>query len=510
MKLQKSTLILALGLAAALGWGAAAGAAPAPAATIEKVTLPSASSPLVAVRLMFAAGSIHDPAGKEGLASLTALMVGQGATAKRSYSDLLEALYPMAASIDVKSDREVTVFSGQVHRDKLGEYTALLQEALLHPAFAETDLARNRDQLLAYLTTSLRAGSDELLGLEVLQDEIFQGHPYGHAPEGTVEGLKSITLADVKKFYQEHYTPSNLLLGFAGGYPADYPAQFEKALAALPSGAAGASWAAKKPLPAPAEVKGRHFTLIEKTTGSVGVHFGFPLPINRSQPEYYPLMVLNSYMGEHRTSHGQLMQKLRRDRGLNYGDYSYIEYWWNPPSTSSPEPGTPRRQQYFSVWLRPVVPTTAHFALRAALFELDRVRRDGLTQEDFELARDFLLNYSKLWAQNLSNRLGYTMDSKFYGMPYYIDEIDARLKKVTLAEVNAAAKKYLSTENYRAVLVTDKAADLKAALEKDEPSPMVYNSPPPEEILAEDKSVIGLKVKPTEIRIVPVDQVFQK
>jgi hypothetical protein len=55
-----------------------------------------------------------------------------------------------------------------------------------------------------------------------------------------------------------------------------------------------------------------------------------------------------------------------------------------------------------------------------------------------------------------------------------------------------------------------KVPDLKAALERDEPSPMVYNSPPPAEILEEDKSVIGFKVKPTEIRIVPVDQMFQK
>src|SRR5690349_7453001 len=108
-KFSRSVFALTAGLALGLVL------APAASAAIETVTLPSAGSPLVAVRLMFSAGSIHDPAGKEGLSSLTALMVGQSATQKRSYSDLLEALYPLAAEIEVKSDREVTVFAGQVH-----------------------------------------------------------------------------------------------------------------------------------------------------------------------------------------------------------------------------------------------------------------------------------------------------------------------------------------------------------------------------------------------------------
>src|SRR5262245_20586243 len=68
---------------------------------IETVALPNAGSPLVALRLQFDAGSIHDPAGKEGLATLTALMIGQAGTQKRSYTDLIEAFYPMAAAISV-------------------------------------------------------------------------------------------------------------------------------------------------------------------------------------------------------------------------------------------------------------------------------------------------------------------------------------------------------------------------------------------------------------------------
>ena len=505
----------ALAVAAALAGGFAAAApaqsqgqgsaAPTSKAGIETLTLPSAGSPLVAVRLMFDAGSIYDPPGKEGLAAVTANMIGQAGTRKRSYSELLEALYPMAASIDVSVDREVTVLSGLVHRDKLADYTALVQEVLLQPGFAESDFTRTKQNLLTYLTATLRASSDELLGLEAIQGEVFAGHPYGHPAEGTVEGLNAITLDDVKAFYQQRYTRANLLLGVAGGYPGDYVQGWETALAALPQGTRG-----RRELPAPPRPNGRRYTLLQKETASVGIHWGFPLPVNRADADYYPLMVANSYLGEHRTSHGRLMQQLRRDRGLNYGDYSYVEFWFNPPGTSNPEPGVPRRQQYFSVWIRPVVPETAQFALRASLFEADRLRNGGMTQEDFDLTRDFLLNYSKLWAQTLSDRLGFHMDSRFYGMPYYIDEIEKRVKGLTLEQVNAAARKYLTTENYTAVLVTGDAAGLKDALEKDAPSPMTYNSPPKPEVAEDDKTIEKLPVKPTAIEIVPVEQVFQK
>ncbi len=491
-------------LFAALGLAATAVAQPAAAPAIEIVSLPNASSPLVALHLQFDVGSIHDPAGKEGLAALTARMIGEGGTQKRSYTELVEALYPMAASVNVNTDREVTSIGGTVHRDKLADYTALLEEALLTPGFSKEDFDRNKEQLAAVLTNSFRS-NDEVMGLEMVQQKIFKGHPYGHSPLGTVEGLQRITLDAVKRFYQEHYTQGNLMLGIAGGYPGDFAARLEKDLAALPKGQKG-----RAPLPPAPKVEGRNFTLIDKQTGSVGIHFGYPLPITRADADYYPLMVANSFLGEHRTFHGRLMNALRGDRGLNYGDYSYIEYWESAPFTTSPSPHVPRREQFFSVWIRPVVPTDAHFALRAGLYEVQRLREKGMTQEEFNLTREFLINYSKLWAQNLGDRLGFHMDSRYYGMPYYMDEIEARLKKLTVEDVNAAIKKYLSTDSYEAVLVTANAQQLKDTLQQDGPSPKEYNSTVAPAILEADKTIQSLKVAPTRIDVVPVAEVFQK
>ncbi|HSL84745.1 MAG TPA: pitrilysin family protein [Thermoanaerobaculia bacterium] len=474
------------------------------APAIEAVELPSPGSPLVAVRLMFRAGSIHDPKGKEGLAALTALMVGRAGTQERSYAELLEALYPMAAGIDADTDREVTVLAGETHVENLDAYTSLLTEAVLRPAFGESDFARNKDQLVSFLTSTLRSGNDELLGLEALQQEIFEGHPYAHSPAGTVSGLEAITLDDVKAFHRRHFTRANLLLGVAGGYPEGYLDRLRTTLAALPAGEAGAM--ELPPLPGP---KGRRFSLIEKETGSVGIHFGYAIPLTRADADYYPLMVANSFLGEHRTFNGLLMQELRGQRGLNYGDYSYLEYYAAAPFTSTPIPNVPRRQQYFSVWIRPVVPETAHFALRGGLHFVARTIEEGLTEAQFDLTRDYLVNYSKLWAQTLSERLGIHMDSRFYGMPYWIDEIERRLTGMTVEEVNAALKKYLRTDAYEAVMVLSGARGMAVKLFTDEPSPIEYQTEVPEGVLAEDEAIVPLPVRPTAVEIVPVAKMFE-
>ena len=137
----------------------------------------------------------------------------------------------------------------------------------------------------------------------MLQQEIFAGHPYGHSPAGTVEGLQKHHPGRREAFYKQHYTRANLMLGVAGGYPAGLrrpPAR--RTWPPCPR----ARRAAQELPPAP-KVEGRNFTLIEKETGSVGINLGFPLPITRADADYYPLMVANSFLGEHRTFHGRLM-----------------------------------------------------------------------------------------------------------------------------------------------------------------------------------------------------------
>ena len=106
------------------------------------VRLKVVNDPTVAFRIWFRVGSQDDPAGKEGLALLTASMVGDASTKKNSYEQILQKLYPLAAGYSASAGTEMTIVSGRVHKDNLTEYYPLFVDAMLEPAFAQQDLDR--------------------------------------------------------------------------------------------------------------------------------------------------------------------------------------------------------------------------------------------------------------------------------------------------------------------------------------------------------------------------------
>jgi zinc protease len=481
--------------------------AAAPQAVASTVLL-NPKSPLVALRVAFRVGSKDDPRGKEGLAALTARLIAEGGSTRFSYDQILEKLYPMAGRIDGNSDKELSLFTGDVHRDKLTDFYGLFAEMILSPRFDPEDFERLREEQLNYVSKLLRGNDDENLGKWTMQLALFDRHPYGHVDAGTVAGLKAITLEDVKQFYRRHYTAARVQLGVAGGADDEFVTRLKTDFGKLPSGGP----ASASELPKPHTPRDLEITIVSKDCIATAISIGFPLGLTRADDDFYALAVANSALGEHRTFNGRLMQNMRGKRGLNYGDYSYIENFIQHGGSTFPIPNVPRRQQHFSIWIRPVPHDKAVFALRQAVRELDRMVEKGLSEEDFESTRNFLLNYSKLWVQTASRRLGYEMDGAFYGRASLVTELDRRLPKLTCAEVNAAVRRHLQSRNLAVAMVTRDAESLRQAILSGEPSPLVYDTQgTPQEILDEDKLIekYPLRVNRDRIRIVPVERMFE-
>jgi hypothetical protein len=96
--------------------------------------------------------------------------------------------------------------------------------------------------------------------------------------------------------------------------------------------------------------------LVEKNTRSVAYSLGFPMDVKRGDPDYPALLLMQSYFGPHRMSGGRLFQRIREIRGINYGDYAYIEYFPRGMFLMDPSPNLARRGQIFQIWIRPVEP----------------------------------------------------------------------------------------------------------------------------------------------------------
>ncbi len=123
---------------------------------------------------------------------------------------------------------------------------------------------------------------------------------------------------------------------------------------------------------------------------------------------------------------------MRELRGLNYGDYAYIEYFPNGMYQFEPDPNIARHEQIFQIWIRPVEPANAVFALRLAMYELDKLVKGGISPGDFEKTRSFLSKYVNILTKTKSAELGYAIDSQYYGMPEYNQYLKAALAKLTV------------------------------------------------------------------------------
>jgi len=475
--------------------------------TDNSVLLPVKNDPTVSFRIWFKVGSQNDPEGKEGLAAITAAMLTDASTLRNSYEQILDKLYPLAAAYSATVSTEMTVLFGRVHRDNLGEYYPLFLDAVTAPAFSAQDLERIKSQTLNYLENTLRYSSDEELGKAVLYNAIFAGTPYGHITSGLVSSVRSITLDDVRSFYRIYYTRDNLVVGLGGGYGTSLPGRLINDLAKLP---AGNPHPVDPPVPAP--LRGFRATIVEKDAPATAISMGYPIDVLRGSKDWYALAIANSWFGEHRNSSSHLYQVIREERGLNYGDYSYIENFPEGGRRSVPPQNVCRRRQIFEIWIRPVPPEAGHFALRAALREYRHLVEKGLTKEQFTLTRNFLKNYILNYAPTTMARLGYALDDRFYGIAgSHIAQFRAMLKSLTLSDVNRAIKKHLRYGDMMIAIVTKDAKGLHDALANDLPSPISYKTKKSDSVQGEDKeiAVFPVRLAPESVTVVPVAEIFR-
>ncbi len=475
------------------------------AGSIANVLQPN-RSPLVTFRLVFMTGAASDPKGKEGVAALTAAMLAGGGSRTMTREQIVEAMYPMATSFGYQIDKEMTVFTGTTHTDNLDRYYALVNSMLLDPGFRQEDFTRLKTDAINFLKVSLRESNDEELGIERLYNIIYGDSPYGHHNMGTVSALERLTLDDVKDFYRRNYTQANLTVGLAGGYPANFPQRLITDFAKLPFGEK-----TQKRFDAPALAAGTQIDIVQRDTRSTGISLGFPISVRRGDKDWAALALVASYFGQHRSSNSYLYGRLREARGLNYGDYAYIEYFPRGMFQFTPDPNLGRSSQIFQIWIRPVEPQNGLFALRAAMYEFDKLVSQGMTRETFEATREFLTKYSNVLTQTQDAQLGYALDSRYYRIGDFNGYMREQLSRLTLEDVNNAIRRHLKSDRMRIVIVTKDAEAFRNAIISGERSPVTYVSPKPQEILDEDKviEVYKINVAPANIRITPVASVFQ-
>ncbi len=497
------------------------------AQAIDVVELKQKNSNKVVIKVRFENGSIVDPVDKKGLTFATASLMARGGAGGISYADLQDKMHPWAAFYFAAVDKQVTTFTFQVPADFIEEFYPLVKNLLLSPAFSEKDFSRVMKAQQNFVDQLVRASSDENYSKFALEYQLFNGGNMQHLKQGTSASVKNIHLDDIKAHYKNVFTRHNVSLGIAGNYSDALLSRLKTDLESLPDTSFVPATPSKANLADGIEVE----IIVKDGAFGSAIFTGAPLPITRADSDFAALMIANSWMGEHRKSYSRLYQKIRQARSMNYGDYSYIEWYSAGGRNQLPPSGVPRTSNYWSIWIRPVQIATqlqsqypeladisighAHFALRMAIREFDLLIKNGMNEEDFLATKTFLRSYSKLYAQSPAQQLGWLMDSRFYGRTDYLAELDSMLKEATLEQVNTALRKYWQTQNMYVTIVTDKgeAQPLADSLINNTTSPMSYSnlvkSGLPADILAEDEVVADYHLNIKKVTIVPSADTFQ-
>ena len=469
----------------------------------ELILQENSELPVTLFNLSFRVGSADDPRGKEGLAYLTGRMIREGgvkawpegkgdAMPARSRAELEDFLYPYAADISVSIQKEQSSFEVTTTAADAQTIFKALSQLLLAPQFNAVELERIRAETLDILEKQLPREDEEELGKAALDQVIYGNeHPYGHAVSGTLQGVRSITLDDITAFYKTHYTGRRLTLGIAGVIGKKLAADARAFAKLFPKGTT-----THAEIPEAPAIHGRHLLIVKGPFDAVGVHIGLPVPFTRASPDFAPMYLASIAFGKHRSFVGRLMHNVREVRGLNYGDFSYVEDFPNGSQLTEQPTQVARTRQAFTVWGRPTPIENGCFLLRQLVREVQSVSTEGLTGAEFELGQSHLVGNIPLLGAALERNLGYSIDSRFYGLyGNYLTNLVSQIKKANLKKVNAEVKKYVHPGDLHLVVVTPDPEKFKAEVLS--PSCGIHYAPGMEktkEVLEEDQLIATFKL----------------
>lgn len=275
--------------------------------------------PSVTIRGFVRAGALHDPAGREGLALLTASLLTRG-TASFTSQSLALTLDSLGASISVRADVEGASFAAHCLAEDVDRVLDLLAEVLVRPTFPPDEIEKQRAKIITAIRES-RHDTRVAAEKAFLAATYPPGHPHHRTPEGEEETIAAITRDDIVAFYRRHYGPEGFVITAVGDAGASSILnKIEDMLAGWKS--AGPAEFPKIPPVGPARsVERRRVEILGKTQADIVL--GVP-GFSRKSPDYYPGMIADLILGRLGLM-GRLGATLRDEEGLAYYVFSQAQ-----------------------------------------------------------------------------------------------------------------------------------------------------------------------------------------
>lgn len=387
--------------------------------------------PLVSYRLGFKTGSIYDPADLTGLTSAVTSMLNEG-TKTRSSKQLAEEIERLGANVSASAGEDNTIVSASALSLYSSDILKLMSDVVLNPAFSENELALYKKNAIENL--KYQRSQPAFLADEQISKALYGTHPYGVAAP-TASDIEKITREKLTTQHARLFTPNNATLIVVGDVDR------EKLLKEIKDNFGG--WQkgeiASTKFAAPPIRAATTLTVVDRP-GSIQSNIVLAnLAIDRSNPDYFPVLVMNQVLGAGASS--RLFMNLREVKGYTYGAYSRFD--------------TKRLAGNFETNAEVRTPVTGD-SLKEFFFELNRIRAEKVTEKELKDAKSYLAGVFPSRAETQEGLTNLLVSQQLYDLPNdYLQTYRDKVNAVSLDEVERVAKKYISPDKIAIVVVGD-------------------------------------------------------
>jgi len=400
---------------------------------LQVIVVPTTRLPLVDFRLVARAGSVNDPAGKEGLSALTADLMTQGA-AGRDARTIAEDIAFVGGTLDASSGAEQIVVTCEVLRKDFATGLELFRDVIVSPTFPAAEFERKRDEALGAIASA--RNDPGTVANQALGPFLLGSSPLAHPLSGWEKSVRAITREDVVAFHGQMLRPDNALLAVVGDVdPKTTITALEKAFGGWKK--SGEKWPdAYQAVP---QIKGRKVLIVNKPEVTQTQIRLSCVGVPRNHPDFFPIVVANTILGAGFTS--RLVNEVRVNQGLTYSIGSRFGMYRNAGTFSI---NTFTRNE------------TIRKTIDAALTTEKKLVDEGPSEEELAKARSYLTGQYPLGLQAPDALAAQMLNVDFFGLdPNYLQTYQEKISAVSMTDVRRALKSYFCVDDLRVLVVSN-------------------------------------------------------
>jgi predicted Zn-dependent peptidase len=364
-------------------------------------------------------GSRHEAASLNGISHFIEHTLFKGTRSRTSREIAVES-DAIGGHVDAFTSREVAAYYVKVLDEHLPRAFDLIADLVTAPLFDNTELDRERNVVMEEIKM-VEDTPDDLVH-EVFVANFWPDHPLGRSILGTEQTLATFDHDRVASYFHNVYMPRNLVVAAAGNVE---HARFVEMVERYLSGLEDRPVDLPKSVPAHATSR----VVISKDLEQAHLMIGTPCPSMMSD-DRYAMHTLNVILGGGMSS--RLFQTIREDHGLAYAVFSGINAYTDAG--------------YLSVYAA-TSPEQIKDVIRLSVGEFDRLKHETVADAELQRAKDQLKVSIMLGLESTSARMSNLARQEiFFGRQFTLDEILARIDRVTASDVQRMAQEIFGDE----------------------------------------------------------------